>query len=926
MKATLGHRAARKPLLSAATLPGILRLALITALALLPGRAQSGDRPEAALLWVAEENGVLELSELEGRVLFEIPDLPGIAAVALDAGRHRLWVLAGGSLHAYDQAGVESLAIATATADWHPQPLPHLAVNPMDGSIVLAQGRGIAAYDASGSLLWSAQLAGDTRGLAFAAGQPLLWVAEDQGAVEVDAASGAIVGGLAAGGAAPVIDLAATPDGELWILQVDRVQRLSPNGAVRSRRAIAVGRQVASDGGGGVWVATDREVLHLDDAAQVLARVEPFFGAGRIVDLRPHPEDGSLWIANEVDLAKVSPAGAVVRRWRFEPAVRLLALAIDAGIGTPISGGIGTGTTRHPRRGSEVTAGAEGRGPAIPGSRAAAGTAVAVGPAPRPFMSGSAVDRSTSGRAVTDSAPLAGQLGAGPLATVSATAPYQAAPAAAGDPAGDFVIGWQRQSATGGWDVYARVYTQSSSGPVGSAEFAVTTGTAGCRRAPAVAADALGNFVVVWQSDESGNLQVYGRLFDSSGNPRSANPFQVNATAGGTQQKPAVAMTPDGRFLVLWETLGVAGEDAASWGVEGRAFLANGTPASGDFAVNTTTAGAQLAPAVAWLPSPGRFEAVWQSEGQDGSTAAAGSSGIWGRSFDASGNATSSEVQIDVPNGAAHGHPRVASDPSGNFTVAWESATAAGSAVAVRRFFANGTASAQLLADPANVGSQRNPVVTAAPTGDLVVAWDALRPDGSGAALYAQLYDSSTQPSGTRLQLDLPTPAGDQSFAALTPAVGRGPWAAWQSATTTGEVVAAQQLLLPGLNFYTLTPCRLLDTRNPNGPLAGPALTSGQVRIFPLLASPCLPANVNPKYLSVNYTVVTPGGTGSLVVYPGDGPTPGTSSINFNAGDVRANNGILLLSLDGQGNAAVLPSLGAGNQVHFIIDVNGYLQ
>ncbi|HYK41079.1 MAG TPA: hypothetical protein VE007_01740, partial [Thermoanaerobaculia bacterium] len=33
--------------------------------------------------------------------------------------------------------------------------------------------------------------------------------------------------------------------------------------------------------------------------------------------------------------------------------------------------------------------------------------------------------------------------------------------------------------------------------------------------------------------------------------------------------------------------------------------------------------------------------------------------------------------------------------------------------------------------------------------------------------------------------------------------------------------------------FYSVTPCRLVDTRNPNGLTGGPALTGQGVRSFP---------------------------------------------------------------------------------------------
>ena len=61
------------------------------------------------------------------------------------------------------------------------------------------------------------------------------------------------------------------------------------------------------------------------------------------------------------------------------------------------------------------------------------------------------------------------------------------------------------------------------------------------------------------------------------------------------------------------------------------------------------------------------------------------------------------------------------------------------------------------------------------------------------------------------------------------------------------------------LAFYPLTPCRVLDTRKPNGPLGGPFLSANQERDFPVLDSPCIPPNVNAAAYSLNVTVVPVG-------------------------------------------------------------------
>jgi hypothetical protein len=124
--------------------------------------------------------------------------------------------------------------------------------------------------------------------------------------------------------------------------------------------------------------------------------------------------------------------------------------------------------------------------------------------------------------------------------------------------------------------------------------------------------------------------------------------------------------------------------------------------------------------------------------------------------------------------------------------------------------------------------------------------------------------------------------------------------------------------------FYTLPPCRVLDTRNPTGPLGGPSLQPGATRTFDVAASTCgIPAAA--KAISVNLAVTGPVGSGHLTLYPGDAvQAPLAGTINFSANQTRANNAVLPLASDGSGTIKVLA--GTGGTVDFILDVNGYFQ
>jgi uncharacterized repeat protein (TIGR01451 family) len=120
--------------------------------------------------------------------------------------------------------------------------------------------------------------------------------------------------------------------------------------------------------------------------------------------------------------------------------------------------------------------------------------------------------------------------------------------------------------------------------------------------------------------------------------------------------------------------------------------------------------------------------------------------------------------------------------------------------------------------------------------------------------------------------------------------------------------------------YFTLTPCRVVDTRNPTDPFGGPALVAGASRTFALAGNCGIPAAA--RALSLNVTVTAPSGAGDLRIYPAGLSAPLVSTINWSPGQTRANNAIAVLS---PGGLEVLCDQASGS-VHLIVDVNGYFQ
>jgi hypothetical protein len=140
-------------------------------------------------------------------------------------------------------------------------------------------------------------------------------------------------------------------------------------------------------------------------------------------------------------------------------------------------------------------------------------------------------------------------------------------------------------------------------------------------------------------------------------------------------------------------------------------------------------------------------------------------------------------------------------------------------------------------------------------------------------------------------------------------------------ATTPGLDQTFTTTACSATKFYTLTPCRIADTRNAVGPSGGPALSAGEVRNFPAAGLCGIPSSA--RAIAVNLAVYLPGDMGDLRAHPAGGTAPMASSLNFRPGIVRSNSAVVPLGSGGQ--VAIqcdMPSSGT----NVFIDVFGYFQ
>ncbi|HVG07234.1 MAG TPA: ELWxxDGT repeat protein [Thermoanaerobaculia bacterium] len=169
---------------------------------------------------------------------------------------------------------------------------------------------------------------------------------------------------------------------------------------------------------------------------------------------------------------------------------------------------------------------------------------------------------------------------------------------------------------------------------------------------------------------------------------------------------------------------------------------------------------------------------------------------------------------------------------------------------------------------------------------------------------------------GTRRLADLapgPIPSSPVNFTLS------GPWLyfAATDADTGFELYSVpQESVDGGMSFYTLTPCRLVDTRVSGGPLSG-----GGPVTFGAAGLCGIPETA--KAIAVNVTAVAPSISGFLDLYRATTMPPGTRLLSFTPGRVRSNNATVHLG-GGAFTALALPEFSMS--VHLIVDVSGYYE
>jgi len=329
-------------------------------------------------------------------------------------------------------------------------------------------------------------------------------------------------------------------------------------------------------------------------------------------------------------------------------------------------------------------------------------------------------------------------------------------------PDGGAIVVWQSASGDGAGSCIKGQLLDAKGQPVG-AEFTVNTTTAGDQLTPQVAALADGSVQVVWSTDSGGHIKGQGYVYsyDSAGNVNglaaSGGEYNVDSsTAYSKMRVPVIAALDDGGYMVVWEA-----SLSGSWVVYGRQYDASGTPVTAETVLATTGLNAN-AIIPEWEPLP---SVTTLANGQVAITYAIKGTGydVGVSVYDPSGHAVVTSFVANQTLTGNQASSAISALDNGNYVVTWDSNDTSGPdqsgyGVWGRLYAADGTAlSDEFLINTATAGDQHMARVVSQADGSFVAVFVSATDTAPGAGtsgIYAQYFDAAGNKVGQQMQIN----------------------------------------------------------------------------------------------------------------------------------------------------------------------------
>jgi hypothetical protein len=211
---------------------------------------------------------------------------------------------------------------------------------------------------------------------------------------------------------------------------------------------------------------------------------------------------------------------------------------------------------------------------------------------------------------------------------------------------GSFIVAWQRASSSSSLDDIEVQRFQANGAAVGTL-FQANTYSLGLQLNPAIAADRDGDFVVAWQSqNQDGDAAgIFGQRFDAAGNKLGPE-FQANTYTEGNQAFPAVATDAKGNFVVVWQD--TPGSFGGKYGIFAQRFNGGSEKVGAEIPVAESFTTLDMNhPAVA-MGAKGDFLVVWDGFSGGGTILPRG---LFAQHFDRSGAPDRLNFQVNTGTG-----------------------------------------------------------------------------------------------------------------------------------------------------------------------------------------------------------------------------------------------------------------------------------
>ena len=209
------------------------------------------------------------------------------------------------------------------------------------------------------------------------------------------------------------------------------------------------------------------------------------------------------------------------------------------------------------------------------------------------------------------------------------------------------------------------------------------------RKLPSAALDVSGNFLVVWEEENSaGTDDIVAARFNSRLEPLGP-PFLLNDTTDGQQAEPWVSSDDSGNTVAVWTSYSEDEELAGD--IYGKVLDRSGQSTGPEFLVSTDKQGNQFMPQVQMV-GDGGFVVAWTEEpsgdppgeltsasvGAEQTAARGKQGGVYYRAFGSDGRSRGPERRVDSDNRGQDRLSRLEVHRDGRFKIRWRAFDAAG--------------------------------------------------------------------------------------------------------------------------------------------------------------------------------------------------------------------------------------------------------